>query len=352
MGFPIQRMRRLRRSEGLRRMTRETQVRTADLIAPLFLCEGRGEKQPISSMPGVYRFSVDTAVEEAKALHALKIPAVLLFGVPSEDKKDAVGKEAWSDSGLVQKALAAIREQAPELVLIADACFCEYTDHGHCGVLTASKEVHNDRTLENLARTAVSQARAGADLIAPSGMMDGMVYAIRSALDKEGLGETGILSYAAKYSSVFYGPFRDAAESAPSFGDRRQYQMDYHNIREAVREAELDVKEGADLVMVKPALAYMDVIRAVREAVRVPLAAYNVSGEYAMVKAAAERGWIDEKRAALEITTGIKRAGADLIITYWARQLASWLDEPAAETKDRKQESAARPKPAKAGAQA
>lgn len=340
MSFPFHRLRRLRRSEGLRRLVRETHVRVGDLIAPIFLCEGEGQRQEIASMPGVFRLSVDAAVEEAKLLYGLKVPAVLLFGVPHEHKKDAAGKEAWASDGLVQKALRAMREQVPGLVLIADTCFCEYTDHGHCGVLNAAKEVQNDRTLENLGLTAVSQARTGADLIAPSGMMDGAVQAIRTALDTQGFTDVGILSYSAKYASAFYGPFRDAADSTPSFGDRRQYQMDFHNIREAIRETEMDVEEGADIVMVKPALAYLDVIRAVRESVHVPLAAYNVSGEYAMVKAAAKNGWLDEKRAAMEITTGIKRAGADLIITYWAKELAQWLEEMPAEPTNLKQEQA------------
>ncbi|MCW8133530.1 MAG: porphobilinogen synthase [Planctomycetota bacterium] len=340
MSFPIHRLRRLRRSEGLRRLVRETHVRVGDLIAPIFLCDGEGQRQEIPSMPGIYRYSVDAAVEEAKLLYSLKIPAVLLFGVPHERRKDGVGKEAWASDGLVQKALRAMHEQVPGLVLIADTCFCEYTEHGHCGVLNAGKEVQNDRTLENLALTAVSQARSGADLVAPSGMMDGAVQAIRTALDTQGFTDVGIMAYSAKYASAFYGPFRDAADSTPSFGDRRQYQMDFHNIREAVRETELDVEEGADIVMVKPALAYLDVIRAVRESVHVPLAAYNVSGEFSMVKAAAKRGWIDEKRTALEITTGIKRAGADLIITYWAKDLATWLEELPAEPADKKKEAA------------
>lgn len=341
MSFPIQRLRRLRRSEGLRRLVRETHVRVGDLIAPLFICEGTGERQEIASMPGIYRYSVDTAVEEAKLLYSLKVPAVLLFGVPGDARKDHVGKEAWASDGLVQKALRAIKEAVPGLVLIADTCFCEYTDHGHCGVLNAAKEVQNDRTLENLALTAVSQARAGADLIAPSAMMDGMVQAIRHALDTQGFTDVGIMSYSAKYASAFYGPFRDAGHSTPAFGDRRQYQMDFHNIREALRETELDVAEGADIVMVKPALAYLDVVSAVRAAVHVPLAAYNVSGEFAMVKAAARHGWIDEKRAALEITTAIKRAGADLIITYWAKDLSTWLEEMPAEAEDKKKDAGA-----------
>jgi len=319
-------MRRLRRSEGLRRLVRETNVAVGDLIAPLFLCDGENQRQEIQAMPGVFRYSVDVAVEEARLLNRLRIPALLLFGVPPDERKDATGKEAWATEGLVQQAFRAIKEAVPELVLIADTCFCEYTDHGHCGVLNAAKEVQNDRTLENLAHTAVSQARAGADIIAPSAMMDGQVTAIRKVLDTQGFEHIAIMSYASKYSSAFYGPFREAAQSSPAFGNRRQYQMDCHNVREAVREAQLDVEEGADIVMVKPALSYLDIVRAVREAVPCPVAAYNVSGEYAMVKAAARNGWLDEKATALEIVTSFKRAGADLIITYWAKDLARWLE--------------------------
>jgi porphobilinogen synthase len=326
MGFPIHRMRRLRRSEGIRRLVRETQVSVGDLIAPLFLCDGENQRQEIHAMPGIFRYSVDAAVEEARLLHQLNVPALLVFGVPPDERKDPTGKEAWATEGLVQCALRAIREAVPGMVLIADTCFCEYTDHGHCGVLNAGKEVMNDRTLENLAHTAVSQARAGADIVAPSAMMDGQVSAIRKMLDTQGFEHVAIMSYAAKYASAFYGPFREAAHSTPSFGDRRQYQMDCHNLREAIREVQLDEEEGADIIMVKPALAYMDVIRAARETVRTPIAAYNVSGEYAMVKAASRNGWIDEKAAALEIVTGFKRAGADLVITYWAKDLARWLE--------------------------
>lgn len=332
MSFPVHRLRRMRYSEGVRRLVRETHVSVGDLIAPLFIGPGEGKRDEIPSMPGVFRLSVDTAVEEAKLLYKLKIPAVLLFGVPPDEKKDPTGKEAWAADGLVQKAMRAIKEAVPSLVLIADTCLCEYTDHGHCGPLNAVKEVVNDRTLENLGLTAVSQARAGASIVAPSGMMDGMVQAIRKALDVNGYNNVGIMAYSAKYSSVFYGPFRDAAESAPAFGDRRQYQMDYPNANEAIRETLQDVEEGADIVMVKPALAYLDIIRRIRESVLLPVAAYNVSGEYSMVKAAARNGWIDEKRAALEIVTGIKRAGADIIITYWAKDLASWLEDVPPET--------------------
>ena len=327
MPFPTHRPRRLRRTENIRRLVRETSLSVDHLIAPIFVAEGRGVRTEISSMPGVFRFSVDKAVEEAQVLHAAGIPGVLLFGVPGASKKDPTGREAWSDQGLVQKAMRAIRKAVPDLVLFADTCFCEYTSHGHCGILDAHTCIHNDKSLANLARTAVSQAKAGADFISPSCMLDGMVTTIRSALDKSGFEDVGILAYSAKYSSGFYGPFRDAADSTPAFGDRRQYQMDYHNAREALRETLLDIEEGADLVMVKPALAYMDIIKEVRAHVNVPLAVYNVSGEYSMVKAAAQNGWIDEKRVVLELTTGFRRAGADMIITYWAKDLAGWIKE-------------------------
>jgi len=330
MGYPTHRLRRLRRSRGMRRLVREAHVGVSDLIAPMFLCDGENQRQEIDAMPGVFRYSVDVAVEEAQLLHELRIPAVLLFGVPPDERKDKTGKEAWAADGLVQQATRAIKKAVPELVLIADTCFCEYTDHGHCGVLNTTREVLNDRTLENLAKTAVSQAKAGADIIAPSAMMDGQVTAIRKGLDKQGFEDTAIMSYAAKYSSAFYGPFREAAQSSPAFGNRRQYQMDCHNVREALHEVKLDVEEGADIIMVKPALAYLDIVRAVREAVPNPVAAYSVSGEYAMVKAAAQNGWLDEKATATEIVTALKRAGADLIITYWAKDLAEWLaSEPA-----------------------
>ncbi|MGD0091520.1 MAG: porphobilinogen synthase [Planctomycetota bacterium] len=325
MSFPIHRPRRLRQSEGVRRLVRETDLRVDDLIAPIFVCDGHQVRNEVVSMPGVFQLSVDAAVEEAELLRQLRIPAALLFGVPDRALKDSRGSEAWSDEGLVQQALRAIKARVPELVLLADACFCEYTDHGHCGVLNSEREVANDQTLVNLTLTALSQALAGADIIAPSGMMDGMVQAIRKALDQHNFAETAIMAYSVKYASAFYGPFRDAADSAPSFGDRRQYQMDHHNRREGRREVLLDVEEGADIVMVKPALAYLDVVREIRELVDVPLCAYNVSGEYSMVKAAAKLGWLDEQRAALEILTGIKRAGADMIITYWAKDAAKAL---------------------------
>ena len=308
-------------------MIRETRLSVDDLIYPLFICDGRGIRREIESMPGVFQMSVDVAVEEARRARALRIPGILLFGVPGQEQKDAHGSHAWSDDGLVQQALKAVKSQVPELTLIADTCFCEYTDHGHCGVLDSRKGVSNDLTLENLALAAVSQARAGAEIIAPSGMMDGMVRAIREGLDKAGFEHVSIMAYSVKYASAFYGPFRDAANSAPAFGDRRQYQMDFHNVREGRREVLLDVEEGADIVMVKPALAYLDVVREVRAMVDLPVCAYNVSGEYSMIKAAAKLGWLDEKRAVIESLTGIKRAGADMIITYWAKDMAQWLQE-------------------------
>ncbi len=312
----------------MRRLTRETSGSSVDhLISPIFVCDGSGVQREIASMPGVFQLSVDLAVDEARRLSQLRIPAAILFGVPDRARKDACGSEAWAEEGIVQKALRAIRAAVPDLMLIADACFCEYTDHGHCGVLNEAREVENDPTLENLARAAVAQAQAGADVIAPSGMMDGMVRAIRGGLDAAGFHRVAIMAYSVKYASAFYGPFRDAADSAPAFGDRRQYQMDCHNIREGRREALLDAEEGADIVMVKPALAYLDVIAEVRRSVDLPLCAYNVSGEYSMVKAAAQRGWIDEKRTVLEIMAGIRRAGADMIITYWAKELAAWFEE-------------------------
>lgn len=325
MGFPSHRPRRLRNSDGLRRMTRETSLAADDFIAPIFVVEGSNVANEVSSMPGVFQYSVDKAVEEAYRIYELGIPAVILFGVVDRTKKDAVGTQAWEEQGIVQLALKAIRAKVPNLVLIADACFCEYTDHGHCGVLDNQKQVCNDETLDNLARTAVAQAKAGADIIAPSGMMDGMVHAIRRGLDVTGFTHISIMAYSVKYASAFYGPFRDAADSAPAFGDRRQYQMDPSNVREGLREADLDVQEGADIVMVKPALAYLDVIYQVRQRVNLPVCAYNVSGEYSMVKAAAKLGWLDEKRTVLESLTSIKRAGADLIITYWAKDVAQWL---------------------------
>ncbi len=322
MPYPAIRPRRLRVTATLRRMVSETTLAPDDFIYPLFVVHGAGVRRPIGSMPGICQLSVDEAVAEAGRALGLGIPAVLLFGVPAT--KDAVGSENFADDGIVQQATRALKAAHPGLLVIVDLCMCEYTDHGHCGVIRDGR-VDNDATLEILGRAAVTYARAGADLIAPSGMMDGMVAAIRAALDGAGFAETGIFSYAVKYASAFYGPFREAAEGAPRFGDRKTHQMDPANVREALRELALDVAEGADLVMVKPALPYLDVVRRVREACDLPLAAYNVSGEYAMIKAAAANGWIDERAAVLELLTGIKRAGADLIVTYHALDAARWL---------------------------
>jgi porphobilinogen synthase len=322
MSFPIQRMRRLRSSENMRRLVSETRLSCEDLVQPLFIVEGSDVCEPVSSMPGVSRYSVDRAVDEAQRLADLGILGVILFGIP--DSKDATGSGADAQDGIVQRAASALKASLPDLLVITDVCLCEYTDHGHCGVLDG-EEVQNDETLERLAATAVSHARAGADIIAPSDMMDGRVAAIRKALDDNGFELIPILSYAAKYASGFYGPFRDAAESTPSFGDRRSYQMDPPNRREAMREMRLDLEEGADMLMVKPAVAYLDILSDARAAFDVPLAAYHVSGEYAMVHAAAERGWIDGDRVMLETLTSIKRAGADFIITYAAGALAEKL---------------------------
>jgi porphobilinogen synthase len=313
------RPRRLRRTGIIREMIRETSISVKDFISPIFVKHGRGVKDLIPSMPDQYQLSVDNAVKEAEELWSLGIPSIVLFGLP--DKKDALGSSSWAKDGIVQKAVSAIKDRLPEIVVITDVCLCEYTDHGHCGVIR-SGEVDNDATLELLARQAVSHARAGADFVAPSDMMDGRVAAIRKALDAEEYPNVGILSYAVKYASAFYGPFRDAADSAPQFGDRSSYQMDPANAREALKEAQLDMKEGADIIMVKPAMAYLDIIRAVREVSLVPLAAYNVSGEYAMIKAAQMKGWIDGTKAMMEMLTAIKRAGADLILTYFAKEAA------------------------------
>jgi len=306
----------------MRDMVRETHLRIDDLIYPLFAVPGTGVRSEISSMPGVYHLSVDKLVEEARRTADSGVPAILLFGLPEE--KDAVGSGAWHPEGIVQQAVRAVKAAAPSLVVITDVCLCEYTDHGHCGLIDGGK-VLNDESLDLLADTALSHAAAGADIVAPSDMMDFRIAAIRSRLDHEGFTSTPILSYAAKYASAFYGPFREAANNTPAFGDRRTYQMDSANIREALKEVQQDIEEGADMVMVKPALAYMDVIRAVREITNVPVAAYNISGEYSMVKAAAANGWIDERAAVLEILTGLRRAGADLIITYHALDVAGWL---------------------------
>ena len=324
--FPISRPRRLRQLPQLRRMVRETTLSASDLIYPLFAVPGETVAQEVKSMPGVYQLSVDKIVDEAKEVYDLGIPAIILFGIP--DTKDTEATGAWHDHGIVQRASTAVKEAVPELIVIADTCLCEYTDHGHCGYLEVgdlSGRVLNDPTLELLKKTAVSQAQAGADIIAPSGMMDGFVQAIRSGLDEAGFHNTPILSYAAKYASSYYGPFRDAADSAPQFGDRRTYQMDPGNGREALKEVELDIAEGADMLMIKPALSYMDIIWRVKEITNLPVAAYNVSGEYAMIKAAALNGWIDEKRVTLETLTSFKRAGADLILTYHAKDAVRWL---------------------------
>ena len=322
MAYPATRLRRFRKSPALRRMVRETRLSTDNLVLPLFACPGVGVARPISSMPGVFQHSVDQLVATAREAFAEGVRAVLLFGIP--ESKDAVGSSAWSPDGIVQRALRGLTEGVPGLIKIADVCFCEYTDHGHCGVLHGD-EVDNDATLENLSRQSVSLTEAGADIIAPSDMMDGRVGAIRRALDAAGFSSTPILSYAVKFASGFYGPFREAAESAPKFGDRRAYQMDPANGREALREAELDVEEGADMLMVKPALPYLDVLAALRRRFDLPLAAYHVSGEYAMLKAAAERGWIDYDRVMMESLLAIRRAGADLIMTYTARDAARLL---------------------------
>ncbi|MAE69735.1 MAG: porphobilinogen synthase [Gemmatimonadetes bacterium] len=325
MPFPINRPRRLRRSKSLRRMVRETHVASQDLIDPLFVVEGSGIREEVRSMPGVFRSSVDRLPEEIEAVVAAGIPAVILFGIPAE--KDALGSGAYADRGIVQQAIRRIKGLAPELTVIADLCLCEYTDHGHCGVVEGDR-VLNDPTLELLARTAISQAGAGADIIAPSDMMDGRVARIRRALDENSFDEIPILSYAAKYASAFYGPFRDAAESAPSFGDRRAYQIDPANAREAMREVELDIAEGADIIMVKPALPYLDVLRRIRDRHDdLPIAAYQVSGEYAMVKAAAKAGWVDGRRVMVESLTSIKRAGADLILSYFAKEFCGLPEE-------------------------
>ncbi|NOZ49007.1 MAG: porphobilinogen synthase [Chloroflexi bacterium] len=327
--FPTNRPRRLRRTPALRRMVRETELNPADFIYPLFVQHGHNVRQPIVSMPGQLRLSVDQLAAEAAEILTLGIPAVVLFGIPAH--KDPVGAENFADEGIVQQAVRALKAAAPDLVVITDVCLCEYTDHGHCGLLNEQGEILNDPTLDILVRAAISHVQAGADIVAPSGMMDGMVQAIRSGLDDAGYSHIPIMSYAVKYASAYYGPFRDAAEGAPRFGDRKSHQLDPANAREALREAALDVAEGADFLMVKPALAYLDIIARVRAAhPQVPLAAYNVSGEYAMIKAAAANGWVDEKKVVLETLLGIKRAGADLILTYHAKEAARWLQEQAA----------------------
>lgn len=326
MAFPKNRLRRLRQTETLRNLVQETSLSVNNLVQPLFVRPGKNVRNPIRSMPGQFQFSVDQLIKETKALKDLGIPAVILFGIP--DKKNPQGTEAYAADGIVQIAVHEIKSKIPGMIVITDLCFCEYTDHGHCGIIRKSKGewiLDNDATLEIIGKTAAAQAKAGADIIAPSGMIDGMVQKIRSALDENGFEEKSILAYSAKYSSAFYGPFRDAAESKPQFGDRKSYQMNPANANEAMREVALDIKEGADIVMVKPALPYLDIIRRVREKFSVPVAAYNVSGEYAMVKAAAKNGWIDEQKTILEILTSVKRAGANFILTYHAKEMAKLL---------------------------
>ncbi|MDF9844023.1 MULTISPECIES: porphobilinogen synthase [unclassified Paenibacillus] len=330
MSFPITRHRRLRGTAGIRGMVRETVLNTLDLIQPIFVTYGTGVKMEIGSMPGVYHFSLDMLKAEVDEIAALGIPAVLLFGIP--ETKDEVGSSGFADDGIVQEATRLIKKWYPELLVVADTCLCEFTDHGHCGMVhthvvdgVVHGDVINDASLTLLTRTAVSQAKAGADIIAPSNMMDGFVQAIRAGLDENGFEHVPIMSYSVKYASAFYGPFREAADSAPQFGNRKTYQMDPANLREAIREADSDVLEGADMLMVKPALAYLDVIRTIRDQFDLPLVAYNVSGEYSMVKAAALQGWIDEQAIVMEMLTGMKRAGADIIITYFAKDAARWL---------------------------
>ncbi len=322
MLFPDYRPRRLRQSEGLRRMIRETQLSVNDLILPLFVIDGKGIQNPIASMPGHYQLSIDNFLKTAREAFELGIPAIVVFGIPK--KKDPLGTSAYADNGIVQKAVKAVKEKLPELVVITDVCLCQYTDHGHCGVVEGDC-IDNDASLDLLARTALSHAKAGADMVAPSDMMDGRVAEIRDILDDNNFSRVAIMSYAAKYCSAYYGPFRSAADSAPKFGDRRTYQMDPANAREAVREVTMDVEEGADIIMVKPALAYLDIICRVREEIDLPVAAYNVSGEFSMIKAAEKMGWIDGTRVMMETLTAIKRAGADLILTYFAMEAAKEL---------------------------
>ncbi len=322
MYYPTYRMRRLRRTPTLRRMLRETTLSPDDLIYPMFVTHGENVRNPISSMPGCFQFSIGNLLPEVREVQSLGIPAVLLFGIPSH--KDSSGTSAYDPEGTVQMAVKAIKDETPDLVVTTDVCLCEYMDHGHCGVIQ-NGEVNNDITLELLSKMAITHAEAGADIVAPSDMMDGRVAAIRGALDDEGFTDTAIMAYSAKFASAFYGPFREAADSTPAFGDRKTYQMDPANGEEAVREALLDIEEGADIIMVKPALAYLDVVHAVKQETKFPLAAYNVSGEYAMVKAAAEKGWLDEERVVMEALTSIKRAGADMVISYHAKDVARWL---------------------------
>jgi len=328
MGFPTVRNRRLRRTAALRSLVRETSLSADDFISPIYVKHGKDIKEEITSMPGVYRFSLDRLEDEVRETIAAGIKAVIVFGLP--DEKDALGTSAYDESGIVQEAIRAIKGWAPELLVVADTCLCQFTDHGHCGIVhvdekTGHADVENDASLDLLVQTAVSQAKAGADIIAPSNMMDGFVLAIRDGLDEAGFEHIPIMSYSVKYASAFYGPFREAANSAPQFGDRKTYQMDPANVREALREAEADVAEGADMLMVKPALAFLDVVRMLKEQFDLPLVAYNVSGEYAMVKAAAANGWVDERSIVIETLLGMKRAGADMIITYHAKDAARWL---------------------------
>jgi porphobilinogen synthase len=322
MSFPAQRLRRLRSNENIRRLVRETALSVDDLVYPVFVTHGEGVARPVESMPGVYNYSIDMLLKHLEEAARLEIPGILPFGIPAE--KDEVGSGAYAEEGIIQQAVRAIKKSYPEFLVITDVCLCEYTSHGHCGLIRDGR-VENDPTLDLLAKTAVSHAAAGADMIAPSDMMDGRVGAIRRALDQRGFEGVPVMAYSAKYASAYYGPFRDAAGSAPQFGDRRAYQMDPANSDEALREVWLDIEEGADIVMVKPALAYLDVIRRVKDEFAYPVAAYNVSGEYAMVKAAAQRGWVDERRIVLETLTGIKRAGADIVITYHALDAVKWL---------------------------
>ena len=321
-GFPVTRLRRLRKTAALRGMFRETSLSAADFIYPLFIVEGENVKKEISSMPAQFQLSIDHALRECEELTSLDVNSIILFGIPNE--KDEVGSGAYADDGIIQKATRAIKERFPEMIVVTDVCLCEYTSHGHCGVVEDGY-VHNDKTLELLAKEAVSHAQSGADIIAPSDMMDGRIDAIRKALDSNGFSDTPIMAYSAKYSSGFYGPFREAAESTPQFGDRKTYQMDFGNSDEALREIALDVQEGADVIMVKPALSYLDVIRRAKDNFNLPICAYNVSGEYSMVKAAAENGWLDGEKVMMEILTSIKRAGADVIITYFAKEAAVLL---------------------------
>jgi porphobilinogen synthase len=320
---PYFRPRRLRSNENIRKMVRETRLNINDFVYPLFVTDGKNIKKQIASMPGNFQFSIDHLLKEVKELTTLGIPAIILFGIPA--KKDSEGRDARSDNGIIQRAVRAVKDTSPEIFVITDVCFCEYTDHGHCGAVI-NGNLDNDKTLEMLCEQVLTHAKAGVDMVAPSGMIDGMVGAIREALDENNYTNIPIMSYAAKYASAFYGPFREAAESAPQFGDRKSYQMDPANAREAIREVLLDVEEGADIIMVKPALAYLDIVRTVRDLIDLPVAAYNVSGEFSMIKAASRLGWIDEQKIVLEMLTSIKRAGADLILSYFSKDVARWLN--------------------------